>query len=115
MGGLVALLGGAISYFGWWWGILPGAFLVALLKRQSAGLAFASGTAGGILLWSGYAMLMNAPNQGHLATQVGQLIGNLSSAQMIQITGLLGGFLGGLGAWVATAAMDVIRPRMAAA
>jgi hypothetical protein len=90
---------GATSFLGApWWIIAPLSAVAAFFLGQTAGSAYAIAFSAGALLWYGAAMLSNVPNAGLLATKVGQVFQGLKSWQLLVITGMLGGLLGGFGA-----------------
>lgn len=79
-----------------WWSIVLVAGLVGLFTKFSGIRAFAIGFLGVALLWGVYAGLLNAQNEGIIASRLAALLGDMSPAGLIGITTLLGGLLGGM-------------------
>jgi hypothetical protein len=91
----------AASYFFVWWAGAVVSFLYAAFKKDmTAKEAFAVGTSAGAIAWATYAGILNSANGGLLAGKMSVLLskGVLSSANILQITGVMGGLLCGLGA-----------------
>lgn len=94
----VLIVGFVAHLFLPWWIIVIVTGLVAFYFSGSPVVSFWGGFAAGTLLWTCYAGYLNAANQGVLAEKIGQLFMGMSSFQLICISGLLGGLLGGFGA-----------------
>ena len=91
----------AASYFFIWWAGAIVAFLYAAFKKDmTATEAFTVGTSAGAIAWATYAGILNAGNSGLLAGKVSVLLskGAVSGANLLQITGVIGGLLCGMGA-----------------
>jgi uncharacterized membrane protein len=90
-----------VSYFTIWWAGAVVAFLyVAFTKEMTPKEAFAIGTTAGITVWAGYAGWLHAANDGILAAKISELIskGAIDGSNILQITGILGGFICGMAA-----------------
>jgi hypothetical protein len=93
---VLAFIGGL--YFPWW-SIAVAAFVIGLLVRQKAWLAWLAGFLGLFLLWVLLAWLKNAPNDGLLSGKIGELLGiGNNPVLLIIITGFLGGIVAGFAA-----------------
>ncbi len=87
------------GYYLDWWTLAVVAAVVAIIRNMSPKESFAYGLLAGSTLWGMYAGFLNSANAGILATKMGGLFPvKLTSAHFIQITTLMGGLLGGLGA-----------------
>jgi hypothetical protein len=96
---LFILVLGSTSLLGLpWWCITLIAMIGAFLFQLGAAATFGVATAAGTLLWTTVALFWTLPNGGLLATKVGQIFQGLSGAQLVMLTGLIGGLLSGLGA-----------------
>lgn len=96
---LAILVGGAVgqSLLAWW--SLPVlAALIALIFRMRPRPALLGGFLGGLLLWGGYAAILNVQNDGILSVRIGELFGGLSGGMLVFITGLFGAIFAALGA-----------------
>jgi hypothetical protein len=94
----ILLLGGIAHQFLPWYALVIAAFLLGLVARVGVRQSFLAGFAAGFLLWGVYAGYLNYLNDGLLGGRVGQLMGGMSPAMMVGLTGLLGGLLAGMGA-----------------
>ena len=88
-------------------------FYAAFQKELSAKSAFGIGLTTGILLWSVYAGYLNAANSGFLATKIGDLFAKgipntITSTHLIELTALIGGLLGAMGATTGVFARELI-------
>ncbi len=101
---IILVLGSIAQYFFPFWSIAVVAAVVGFFfKYENSAVSFAAGTAAVVLLWSGYAVILNSANASQLAGQIGQLF-NIGAGYLVPITGLIGGLLGGLGAQTGTLA-----------
>lgn len=100
---LTLLLGLAAQWLlPWWWILAPVAFLIGLFfHKERSWISFLIGFFSGALLWWGVTYYLTTVNLDILAARMGQLFGGLSPLGMTLLTGLIGGLLGGLGAWSA--------------
>ena len=82
-----------------WWGIAIAAFIVALLVRQNAGMAFLSGFLALFLLWSGLAFWIDNGNESILSARIGELLGiGNNPFLLIFITAVIGALVAGFAA-----------------
>ncbi len=95
---------GASYFFVWWAGAIVSFLYAAFKKDMTAKEAFTVGTSAGAIAWATYAGFLNFQNEGILAGKISVLLskGALSSANILQITGVIGGLLCGLGAMSGT-------------
>ncbi len=103
-----ALAGGYV--FPWWWPAVA-AYAVGFWLPRSAGSAFASGFAGTALAWAGLAAFLDWRNQHLLSGRIALLFHLPAGWATIALTGLLGGLMGGLGAWAGYALRAWLKPR----
>ena len=83
-----------------WWAIAPVCGIIAAWRNESVPTSMTAGFAAGLALFSGYAMYLNVVNAGELSAQVATIFSPaLSGANLVQITGVIGGLLGTMGAW----------------
>lgn len=95
---LLIVLGWLVQSFFPWWTIAIVAAIVGFLINHSNGLwSYLSGFVAVALLWGVYAGYLDASNNHLLATKMGNLFGSLSSVNMILLTSLIGGIVGGFG------------------
>jgi hypothetical protein len=101
--GPLAAVAFIFSYIFHWAAIAAVMFFYAAFKKDwqlksALGIGFTTG----VLLWTLYATYLNIANEGLIASRIGALltggIGALSAAQLIEMTAILGGALGALGA-----------------
>ena len=85
------------SYMPWWTIAFVAAIFGAAIKFSTLQSYFV-GFLGVFLLWGIYAVIINSGNDGILATKMGVLFGELSAIQLVIVTALLGGIIGGFGA-----------------
>ena len=105
---IILVLGFIAQHFFPFWSIAVVAALVGFFfKYENSAISFAAGTAAVALLWSGYAVFLNAANANQLAEQIGQLF-KVGAGYLVPITGFVGGLLGGLGAQTGTLARKML-------
>lgn len=107
--GISAILGFVACHFVGWWAIAPVCGLIAAWRNESVSTSFLAGLTAGLGLFVAYAVFLNTTNGGILATQVADLLGGkvnlgftaitLTSTHVIQLTGIIGGLVGAMGAW----------------
>jgi len=85
------------SFFAWWSIVLVAGIVGAAIKLNNL-QSYLVGFLGVFLLWGAYAAFLNNANDGILAGKMGALFGGLGTFQMVLITALLGGIIGGFGA-----------------
>ena len=96
---LFILIVGNISRLGApWWSVAPVAALAVLIFPLGPGRAYLIGISAGALLWWLSALWLNMTNGGMLAGKVGQLFQGVQGVQLLALTALMGGLLGGFGA-----------------
>ncbi len=96
------------QFFTPWWTFAVVAFVSGALLGEKAFPAFLAGFLGIFLLWSVQALWLTIGNGGILAAKMGELLGGVPGAAMPWVSGVLGGLLGGLGAWTGNQAMKAI-------
>lgn len=102
---IAILVGGAVGQgLLAWWSLPVLAALIALIFRMRPRTALLGGFLGGLLLWGGYAAILNAQNTGILSARIGTLFGGISGMLLVLITGLFGGVFAALGAWTGSLA-----------
>jgi len=82
----------------WWSLALAVLFLVVFVQVKpfpTLGLAFLAG----LLIWGGFAFVLDGPNNGLLAERMGRLFGNIGRWGMLGATAFIGGLLALLAAW----------------
>lgn len=87
-----------------WWSLPVLAALIALIFRMRPHTALLGGFLGGLLLWGGYAAILNAQNDGIMSARIGELFGGISGILLVLITGIFGGLFSALGAWTGSLA-----------
>lgn len=90
------LLGGFL--FPWWWPALA-AYAAGYWLGRSPLRAFLSGLAGAGLAWGALAAFLDWRNGHLLATRIARLMDLPASHLPLVLTAMVGGALGGLGAW----------------
>mgnify|MGYP001161944627 CR=1 FL=1 len=106
---LVILIAGQLCLIGLpWWAIAPIGALAGWLFPQMPAKSFSAGFAAGYLLWLLHALWLDMGNEGILSGRIGSLFMGLSTAQLLQITGLLGGLLAGFGCLTGRLARDLV-------
>lgn len=100
---LIIVVGFVAHLFLPWWIIMVVAGLVGFLfKFQNSLSSYLAGFLAVSLLWGGYAGYLDSANMGILSTKMGKLFGDIPGTQLVYLTGLLGGILGGLSAMTGT-------------
>lgn len=95
-----------------WWCIAFIAALAGWLVARNALSAFGGGLLGGFTLWAITAWFADSANGGLLSAKVGQLFMGVSGAQLLLVTGLLGGLIAAFGALAGFWAKDLLqRPK----
>jgi len=91
----IILLGYVGHLFLPWWSIVIVAGVIGLFTKFSGIRAFAIGFFAVTLLWGVYVSMVNTQNDSIIAERLGALFGDLGAVELILITTLLGGLLGG--------------------
>lgn len=97
----VLALGGGFL-FPWWWPALA-AYGVGIWLGRKGSWAFLSGFAGTALAWGVLAAFMDWRNHQLLSRKMAALFHLPSPFLLLAITAVIGGLLGGLGAWAGQA------------
>ncbi|HNP53706.1 MAG TPA: hypothetical protein PKK69_03795 [Ferruginibacter sp.] len=83
-----------------WWSIAPACFVVAFFIPLKHGWSLLAGFLGIALFWGGMSFWLSEQNNHILAHKVSVLILKKDDpTQLMWITALLGGIIGGLSAW----------------
>lgn len=109
-GGAAMLILGLIAqmYFPWW-SIAVVGFLVGLWAHESPSKSFAYGTAAMTFLWAAYGGIQSSANAGIMNASIAKMLGGaISGTQLIFITGLVGGLVGGMSAMTGTMLRNLI-------
>jgi hypothetical protein len=102
-GGLIFVLGFLAQLYFPWWSIAVVAFIVGVFVHGSAPNSSAYGTAAATLLWTVYAGWQSTSNGGIMSDAIsGMFDGKVSGTQLIFVTGLVAGFVGGMAAMTGT-------------
>lgn len=80
-----------------WWAIVLAGFLAGLIIKIKPFEIFLSTLLGGLLVWGGLALWLNAGNESILAARIGQLFGGIGTIGILVVTALFGGVFAGLG------------------
>ena len=104
---LIALLSAGAELFLPWWSVAVVSFLVAVFMRPGSGRAFMAGFMGVSVFWLVAAIMRDAANEHILSGKMAVLFHLPNYAVFIAVTVLIGGLVGGLGAWAGA----VIRPK----
>ncbi len=109
-GGAIIVLGVLSQLLFPWWVIALVAFYVGFWVYESPAKSFAYGTAAVTLLWVTVAMIQNSMNTGLISSSItGMLNGKVSVAQLITLTGVVGGLVGGFSAMCGTMLRQLIK------
>ena len=95
---LHAVLGYLLTLFLPWWSVVLLAIVLGATMKISPIAAFGAGFAAMFSLWSIYAGYLDSLNGAMLSQQIAELFKVGSPNNLIYITGLIGGLLGGFGA-----------------
>jgi len=107
---LIVAIGFPLQLFFPWWSITILAALVGfLLKFDHSWWSYLAGFIGVAVLWAAYATYLDTGNAQVLSSKMGNLFGNLSSASMILLTGLIGGVVGGFATMTGTLGQRLLR------
>lgn len=97
-----ALLASVMERFLPWWSVAIATFLVSMLWKQSAGKSFLMGFLAVFLLWFIMAFVMSRANDNILAARMAQLFQLPNALLFMAIAAIVGGIVGGMGAWCGT-------------
>lgn len=101
----IILLGLFFHQFTPWWSIVIVTAIVGIAINEHAGRSFLIGFIGVFLLWGIAAFQIDVANESILSTRMEEIFG----ANMIFVTALLGGLLGGMGALTGTLGLRVFK------
>lgn len=103
-----AALGGGFI-FPWWWPAIAG-YAVGFRYPRSAGSAFVSGFGGTAMAWAGLAAFLDQRNHHLLSGRMSELFHLPGGWALILATGIIGGLIGGIGAWAGQALRAYVKP-----
>jgi hypothetical protein len=104
-----SLLGGYL--FPWWWPAIA-AYAVGYWLPKRPWSAFIAGFAGTALAWGAMAGFLDWRNHHILSDRIAQLFSLPTGLLLPPITALLGGLMGGMGAWAGYALRAYLKPRV---
>jgi hypothetical protein len=105
---LIALIALILSFIMPWWSIVIAGFVVAAAMIDEAGPAFISGFLGITFLWIIMTILRDSGSNVSVAETLGDVVGGVPAYLMFLITGITGGFVGGLGAMTGTFVRSIL-------
>ncbi len=105
----IIILGFITQYFFTWWSIAFVAFLIGALMKLNNLQSYLVGFLGVFLIWGAYAAFLNNANDGIMAGKIGGLFGNLGPFQMVLVTAVLGGIIGGFGALTGSLGRNLLK------
>ena len=105
----ILLLGYAAHIFMPWWAIYGVALLLSAVAGLWPGRSCVIGFLAAFALWAGTAYWRHQSGEGILTEKIGEMLGGLSVPAVVSITALLGGLLGGLGAWSGSSGRRLLR------
>ncbi|MEN9609343.1 MAG: hypothetical protein RLZZ628_157 [Bacteroidota bacterium] len=111
-GAIAVIVGSILISFvsGSWWAFVPVCALVGAVVGQTPAQSYAYGLAAMTLLWGVYAGFLSNANGGVLVGRISELLGGkVSGTQLVYVTGLLGGVLGGFATMLGAMARDLVR------
>ena len=95
--------------FPWWWPLVAG-YAVGLWKPKTSVNAFMAGFIGTALAWFIPSCYQDFLNHHLLSKRIALLFHLPGSVSLLAVTLLLGGLLGGMGAWAGFALRHKIKP-----
>ena len=96
---IIAILSGIATYFLPWWLIAVIAFAVSLIMKLKPGKAFLAGFLGIALLWCGWSLWWDIPNQHILSSRLAMVLNLPNHYLFVAVASIVGGLVGGLAAW----------------
>lgn len=96
---LTVFVAGVATFSLPWWMVSVVSFLVSALIQQKPGRSFLTGFLAIAILWLGYALYKDIPNQHILSARMAQLFSLPGYGLYILILVLIGGLVGGISAW----------------
>lgn len=107
----IALFSFISGRLAWWeWDFVLIAFLLTFIMNDTAARSYAAGFLAMSTIWFFMANVQNAGNTGILSGMVAELFKLSSGTQLLQITALIGGVVGGFSAMTGSLARDVFMP-----
>ena len=100
----------AQSFFEWWVIAVVAAIVGAFIRLNNV-QSYLVGFLGVFLLWGAYAAFMNSGNDGILANKIGAMLGGLGAYQMVLVTAILGGIMGGFAALTGSLGRNLLQPK----
>ncbi|GAB4333777.1 MAG: hypothetical protein OHK0038_10150 [Flammeovirgaceae bacterium] len=91
---ILIIVTGVLQYFLPWWTLAIPAFLMGLTFERGIG-AFLVGFLGILILWGGFAFVIDYLNESILSAKIAELFQLPTAYSMIAVTAVLGGILGG--------------------
>ena len=101
----IMLLGLLVHQFTPWWSIVIVSAIVGGIFNDHAGKSFVFGFLGVFFLWGIASFQIDSGNGSILSARMGEIFG----ANMIMVTALLGGLLGGMGALTGTLSQRIFK------
>ena len=106
----IIVIGFAAQTFFPWWSIAIVAFLVGIYFANSWGLSFVYGLVGVTILWCAYAGFLDSANGGAMSSSISGLFGGVvKGTQLMYVTCVLGGLVGGFAAATGTSLRQLIK------
>lgn len=99
---LIAVVAGIAEWFAPWWVITIVAAVIAFVMKLRPGRGFVGGLLGIGILWLGFALWRDIPNDHILSERLAKLFRLPGYAGFIFVTTIVGGLVGGLSAWAGT-------------
>ncbi len=94
-----------------WWTFVVLAFVLGLAMRISNGGAFLAGLLGGAVLWGLSAWIVEMGGNPAFTDQMAAVLNTSGGGFVYGLTIILGGLLGGLGAWSGALLKRAVRPQ----
>jgi len=96
---LMILLAALAEYLLPWWSLAAATLAVAVAMRLAPGRAFGAGFIAIALLWAGWALWWDIPNDHLLSGRMAKVFSLPHYSLLLMVTVLIGAMIGGLGAW----------------
>lgn len=93
-----------------WWSISIAAAIVGYTMLRKRLQAFLTGFFSIFLVWTVYALIINAQNSGILAARIAEMMSVPSPILLPLISGILGGITGGVSTWAGRCLKDLSEP-----
>jgi hypothetical protein len=92
-----------------WWGITLAGVLAGVVLEIKPAAGFFAAFFGGLLVWGGMALWINAGNEGIMAARIGELFGGIGTIGILMVTALFGGVLAGVGGLAGQFLRQIVR------